>query len=75
MVELRDELQSATKQISAMTGEYVSMKDSLEGHHALMDGLQQENKRLTCLLEEYYEEKMKREEVLEKARSEVTKEV
>lgn len=71
VIELRNELAKATREINSMIGEYVATRDSLEHHKTLMDTMEKENERMRNLLEEYYEEKTSREEHLEKARMEV----
>ena len=57
VVELRDKLHEATKQINAMSGDYVAMKETFGHQQELMETVQGENLRLRTLMEEYLEEK------------------
>ena len=50
MVELRDQMAETTKQINAMTGEYVAMKESAHQYDSLMPVY---NKKMTGL-EDYW---------------------
>ena len=38
LIELRDQMSETTKQMNAMTGEYVAMKESAQHYDSLMNG-------------------------------------
>ena len=63
--DLRDDLSEATRQINLITGEYVSLKNSLADTKNLIDTLQQDNSNLKTKLEDQYKEKTKRDKQIE----------
>ena len=71
VIELKDELQEATKQINMMASEYNTMKESLSQHDGLIDSLNSENARLRALLEEYHADKKVWEDQTNKFKDEV----
>ncbi len=62
VIELRDQMSETTKQMNAMTGEFVAMKESSAQFESLVTGLQNENERLRALVEEQLRDKKKRDE-------------
>ena len=71
VVDLRDQLAEATKQINAMTGEYMSIKDSSAHHQQLVDELQAENTRLRSIVDEQLQDKKRRDQQLDNIEKEV----
>ena len=70
-MELRDQLSDATKQINAMSAEYVSIKENAGHQNELITTLQTENERLRSRIEEYLQELKKRDRTLEEYANEV----
>ena len=62
---LRDELAEATRQISMITSEYVSMKNGLDDTKNLIDTLRHDNSNIKLVLEDQYKEKSKRDNQIE----------
>ena len=75
MVELRDQMAETTKQINAMTGEYVAMKESANQYDSLIASLQQENDRVRGLLEELVQDKKNKEKQMDQVEAEVEKRI
>ena len=75
MVELRDQMAETTKQINAMTGEYVAMKESAHQYDSLIASLQQENDRVRGLLEELVQDKKNKEKQMDQVEAEVEKRI
>ena len=75
MVELRDQMAETTKQINAMTGEYVAMKESAHHYDSLITSLQQENDRVRGLLEELVQDKKNKEKQMDQVEAEVEKRI
>lgn len=75
VIELRDQMSETTKQINAMTGEYVAMKESAQHYDNLIGGLQQENDRLRGLLEEMLQDKKTKEKQMDQVEAEVEKRI
>lgn len=75
VIELRDQMAETTKQMNAMTGEYVAMKESAQHYSSLISGLQQENGRVKGLLEEMVQDKANREKQLNEVEAEVEKRI
>lgn len=71
IIELRDQLQDATREINTLVAEYVTVKEGQEGHQLLVDNLQQENNRLAALNEEYLEEKAQWDSTMEEYKEKV----
>jgi regulator of replication initiation timing len=75
VVELRDQMAETTKQINAMTGEYVAMKESAHHYDSLITSLQQENDRVRGLLEELVQDKKNKEKQMDQVEAEVEKRI
>ena len=75
MIELRDQMSETTKQMNAMTGEYVAMKESAQHYDSLMNGLQKENERVRGLLEEMLQEKKVKDKQMDEVETEVEKRI
>ena len=75
MIELRDQMSETTKQMNAMTGEYVAMKESAQHYDSLMNGLQKENERVRGLLEEMLQEKKLKDKQMDEVETEVEKRI
>lgn len=75
VVELRDQMSETTKQINAMTGEYVAMKESALHYDSLIAGLQEENDRVRALLDEMLQDKKKRDEQMDQVETQVEKRI
>ena len=75
VVELRDQMAETTKQINAMTGEYVAMKESAAHYDSLIAGLQKENDRVRGLLEELLQDKKTKEKQMDQVEAEVEKRI
>ena len=73
--DLRDDLSEATRQINLITGEYVSLKNSLADTKNLIDTLQQDNSNLKAKLEDQYKEKTKRDKQIEEISFQVSLEI
>ena len=71
VVDLRDQLAEATRQINAMTGEYMSIKDSSMHQQRLTEGLQNENTRLRSIVDEHLQERKRRDVQLDQIEKEV----
>ena len=69
--DLRNELAEATRQINTMTGEYISMKDTLTNTKNLLDSLQQDNTMLKTKLEDQYKERQRRDQQIEQISTQV----
>ena len=65
VTNVRDDLCEATKQINLITGEYVSLKNSMTDTQTLIDTLQQDNSNLKLKLEDQYKEKAQRDTQIE----------
>ena len=72
LVEVRDQLADATFQMDSMANEYLSTKESLKNHTSLIESIQEENKRLALMMEEYHEEKRSNEQRMEQMGTEVS---
>ena len=70
-VDLRDELSEGTKRMTAMTSEYVSLKENNDQFNGLIESLQKENSRLRALLDDSYAEKTDRDNELDKLSQQV----
>jgi hypothetical protein len=57
--------------MNTMAGEYLSMKDSLTHHAALMEKVQDENLKLKSLIEESFQDKKNRDSQLDEIGREV----
>ncbi|TRY62027.1 hypothetical protein TCAL_01502 [Tigriopus californicus] len=57
VVELKDQLTNATKEINGMANAYNQTQEMAQGFNDLVESLQSENNRLRTLLEEYHGEK------------------
>ena len=75
VVELRDQMAETTKQINAMTGEYVAMKESAQHYETLIGGLQKENDRVKGILEEMLQDKKIKERQMDEVETEVEKRI
>ena len=75
LIELRDQMSETTKQMNAMTGEYVAMKESAQHYDSLISGLQKENERVRGLLEEMLEEKKFKDKQMDEVEAEVEKRI
>jgi chromosome segregation ATPase len=75
VIELRDQMAETTKQINAMTGEFVAMKESSQHYDSIITGLQKENDRIRSLLEEMLQDKKKRDDQLDLVETEVEKRI
>ena len=71
LVEVRDQLADATFQMDSMANEYLSTKESLKNHTSLIESIQEENKRLALMMEEYHEEKRSNDQRMEQMGTEV----
>ena len=68
-------MSETTKQMNAMTGEYVAMKESAQHYDSLMNGLQKENERVRGLLEEMLQEKKLKDKQMDEVETEVEKRI
>ncbi len=75
VIEFRDQMAETTKQINAMTGEYVAMKESAAHYDSLVAGLQQENDRLRGLLEDMLQDKKNKDKQMDQVEAEVDKRI
>jgi len=73
VIELRNSLDQATKQIEAMTSEYVKMKDEEGEKNEMMEAMKGENEKLAAMLEEIYAKKREEDNDEEKIRTQVLK--
>ena len=71
VVNLRDELAEATRQISTITSEYVAMKAGQADRAALVETLQQDNSSLRVQLEDQYQEKARRDAQIQEISAQV----
>ena len=71
VVNLRDELAEATRQISTITSEYVAMKAGQADKAALVETLQQDNSSLRVQLEDQYQEKARRDAQIQEISAQV----
>ena len=75
LIDLRDQMSETTKQMNAMTGEYVAMKESAQHYDSLINGLQKENERVRGLLEEMLQEKKIKDKQMDEVEGEVEKRI
>ena len=71
----KTQMSETTKQMNAMTGEYVAMKESALHYDSLISGLQKENERVRGLLEEMLEEKKFKDKQMDEVEAEVEKRI
>ena len=71
VVNLRDELAEATRQIGTITSEYVAMKAGQADRAALVETLQQDNSSLRVQLEDQYQEKARRDAQIQEISAQV----
>ena len=71
VVNLRDELAEATRQIGTITSEYVAMKAGQADKAALVETLQQDNSSLRVQLEDQYQEKARRDAQIQEISAQV----
>ena len=71
VVNLRDELAEATRQIQMITSEYLTMKAGQADRVALVETLQQDNSSLRVQLEDQYQERARRDAQIQEISAQV----